>query len=92
MSSIGVGHRDDVEVRLPQFRRVAGEAHVRPGEIGRIDLAGTVHSQAESLDAAGVDVETDDARAPAERHRDGQPHVPESDDRDAPAVRHHGTP
>ena len=88
----GRGSRHDVEVRLAQLLGIVREAHVGRGELGRVDLAGTVHVSPQLLDAGRVDVEADDARSPSERDRDREPDVPESDDRDAPAVLHHRAP
>ena len=86
------GSRHDVEVRLAELPRVAGEAHIGPGELRRIDLARAVRAPAQLLDSAGVDVESDDARPSAERDRDRESDVPEPDDRDLPAVRHQRIP
>ena len=86
------GNRHDVEVRLAQRLRIAGEVRVGRRECVWIDLAGPVHAPPEFLDPARVDVEADDARSSSERDRHREPDVPESDDRNAPAMPHHRTP
>ena len=86
-------HRHDVEVGRSQLRRIAGEAYVGRGEIGRIDRTGPVHAPAKPIDPFGVDVEADDSRSQAEcGPRRGSPDVAETDDGDRSPVSHRTAP
>ena len=66
----GRGSRHDVEVRFAQLLGIVREAHIGRGELGRVDLAGTIDVPPQLLDAARVDIEADDTRSLPERDRD----------------------
>jgi hypothetical protein len=75
--------RNNIEVRTGKIVRLIRVTQARLAEIAWFDLARTVLSQTQLVDAAAVDIEADDRRAgPRESDGNRQPDITEANNSD----------